>query len=313
MWLRKAVDLAEKAVAVGDAEQLRMLCASVGEAAQILADLRAERHATVATGPRRGFEDRWRPPEWGAAAGRAGAEGAFVPLRGERQQNLIILDWDDTLLCTSFLRHYHGQSLSPDLERRVRTAADSARELVQLALRCGRTIIVTNAESGWVEASAAVYSPALLPVLQRVSVVSAQSKYASRFPGDTCAWKVEAFRELQETLDPGIRTNMVTIGDSEAEMEAAVAMQRKSSDMLIKLVKCLKEPSPEQLRVQLDFLVQNLAAIVANPRAVHLKMGRDTADSLEVQVFGDNLETSPSAAGGGRGHPAAARLPGLVC
>ena len=49
--------------------------------------------------------------------------------------------------------------------------------------------MVTNAETGWVQLSAAKFIPAVVPLLSRVSILSARSTYEGRYPDAPLKWK----------------------------------------------------------------------------------------------------------------------------
>merc|ERR1719499_2689068 len=112
------------------------------------------------------------------------------------------------MLCTSFLNLRQDQALPATVERHLKEIEGAARRLLDLALRLGHTFIITNAMNGWVEYSAAKYVPDLLPVLQKVPVISARGKYEAMYPGEVNKWKVQAFLEVQKQLDSQIITNL---------------------------------------------------------------------------------------------------------
>jgi len=208
-------------------------------------------------------------------------EKVWVPpiQRPPKSQTVIIFDWDDTLLCTSYLvqndaagRHdVSGRPLPPAIQEQLRCIEKRAKEILELSLRLGQTYIITNAMQGWVEYSAAKYVPGLLSVLQRVPVISARSKYESRYPRDVSMWKINAFRDLQRELDLPVVTNLISVGDSNYEMDATQVMGKEFSEALVKTIKLRDNPSPEELLKQLDLVAQNFERIVTNAR--NLKIG----------------------------------------
>merc|ERR1719422_111068 len=103
----------------------------------------------------------------------------------------------------------------------VRKIETAAKGLLELAMQLGHTFIITNSTDGWVENSAAKWVPDLLPVLQKVHVIYARTKYEPQFPGEYNKWKTQAFLEVQKQFDSQIITNLISIGDSNLEMEAA--------------------------------------------------------------------------------------------
>ena len=90
-------------------------------------------------------------------------------------QRIIVLDWDDTLLCTWYL-----ESVIPNVrnENALATAdakllsdlselEESAVELVRAASGLGDVYIVTNSAFKWVEFSARVYMPRMQALLAK--------------------------------------------------------------------------------------------------------------------------------------------------
>jgi len=191
--------------------------------------------------------------------------------RPPTHQTVIVFDWDDTLLCTSFLSSQGDDGLPMHIEQHLRSTQQVARRLLERALQSGHTFIITNATNGWVEYSAAKWAPGLLPVLQKVRVISARSKYEPQFPGQVSKWKVEAFLEVQRTLNSPIITNLISIGDSTFELDAAHVMASQFDTALIKTVKLREHPSPEGLYKQLDLVSQKFERIIGNAR--NLKIG----------------------------------------
>lgn len=220
---------------------------------------------------------------------------AWVPRahRPPKHQTVVIFDWDDTLLCTSYLNMRQDQPLSPMNERHLRGIENADRKLLELSLRLGSTFIITNAMNGWVEYSAAKYMPDLLPVLQRVPVISARGRFEAQFPGEVSKWKVQAFLEVQRQLDSQIITNLISLGDSNFEMDAVHIMGKEFAQALVKTIKFRESPSPEELLKQLELVAQKFERIVENAR--NLKIG------LERKWVG------PPGAAGAATAPAAAK------
>mmetsp|Transcript_116575 Transcript_116575/g.226741 ORF Transcript_116575/g.226741 Transcript_116575/m.226741 type:complete len:308 (-) Transcript_116575:218-1141(-) len=190
--------------------------------------------------------------------------------RPPKHQTVIVFDWDDTLLCTSYLNSHRDDRLPRHVEQHVRSIQQVARHLLERALQAGHTFIITNATSGWVEYSAARWAPEFLPVLQTVRVISARSKYEPQFPGQVGKWKTEAFLEVQRKLNSQIITNLISIGDSKFEMDAVHFMAKKFDQALIKTVKLREYPSPEELHKQLELVFQKFEPIIENARNLKL-------------------------------------------
>jgi hypothetical protein len=192
------------------------------------------------------------------------AEKIWVPQAQRRpeHQTLIIFDWDDTLLYSSFLKQSQGHKSQPDMQRHLDAIENAGRQLLELAVDLGRTFIVTNASQGWVEQTAARHLPSLLPILDRVSIVYARSTPNSDCEGELAQWKMRAFLEIGRQLDSEAITNLVSIGDSNFEREAARVLGSRFSQGLTKTVKFMQNPSPQCLSKELRGLLPEFPAIV---------------------------------------------------
>ncbi|CAE7343324.1 unnamed protein product, partial [Symbiodinium necroappetens] len=212
-----------------------------------------------------------------------------MPLPGSfpgKPFTLLIFDWDDTLMCSSainaneFLPHQYNQ-----LESLV-------EQVLLAAMRLGETCIVTNADEMWVTESARRYMPRVLPILSRMSVVSARRRFERTWPGDVFAWKREAFRQVLSSWQANALASggmhlsrrlrgpcgseldvvsgyalPVVLGDSVVEMEAHTSSVGLVSPTAVKTVKFKEVPTVEELLEQLTMLNQELASIVADDRS----------------------------------------------
>merc|ERR1712160_85788 len=119
---------------------------------------------------------------------------------------------------------------------------------------------------GGVEYSAAKYIPELLTVLQKVKIISARTKFEGQYPGEVGKWKIQAFLEVQRQLDAQIITNLISLGDSNFEMDAVHVMGKEFAQALVKTIKFQENPSPEELLKQLGLVSQRFEQILGNPR-----------------------------------------------
>jgi len=192
-------------------------------------------------------------------------------LQPPRHKTLIIFDWDDTILCSRYVEAH--DEINSECGRGL---ANTAKQLLERAQQLGQTVIVTNGSEGWVERSAEYYLPNLLPVLQCMKVISARSKWESSQP--VSQWKVKAFTELQAQLSPQTVTNFISIGDSSFERDAARIIGTTFPNAIVKTVKLLETPSPEELFWQHELVLQKLQQIVSsgNSKEVYLKPKRDS-------------------------------------
>jgi len=184
----------------------------------------------------------------------------------EKEDTLIIFDWDDTLLCSSAINA--AQWSKPELKQLERAAAS----LLEAAMELGETMIVTNGNGTWVHDSSHRFLPGLVPTLEQVTVMSARAMYEQLYPGDPFSWKRQAFRQIlrqRRGQCPSDGVNLVVLGDSPAEMEAAqCASKIYEGCSLIKTVKFREAPSVSQLLGQIHRVAQDLGDIVREDRSM---------------------------------------------
>lgn len=185
------------------------------------------------------------------------------------QQSLdtvIVFDWDDTLLASSYLSS-KGYKLEESMVRceEVDAALEQLSETVisvlTIALRYGKVVIITNAEHGWVQLSAAKFMPKVVPLLERVSICSARSTY-EKAHDSPLKWKFMAFQDqlgrcFQHHNDVEKQTtvkNVISFGDSHVEREAVRAVGKTLERCYAKSVKFAERPSIEQLKRQIELV-----------------------------------------------------------
>lgn len=174
-------------------------------------------------------------------------------------QTVIIFDWDDTLLASSFLssKGYRLDSMtrSADVDAQLKMLERSITQCLTLALQYGDVHVITNAETGWVQLSAQKFLPSVVPLLDKVTILSARSTYEELYPDSPLKWKYCAFQQRLSSLFASKKVkNVISFGDSHVEREAVRAVTRGRADTKTKSVKFAERPSMEQLRRQLELV-----------------------------------------------------------
>jgi hypothetical protein len=208
---------------------------------------------------------------------------------------VIIFDWDDTLLASSFLssRGYRLESTlerTPDIDAQLKDLEQSVCAVLKLASSYGHVHIVTNAETGWVQLSAQKFIPGVVPLLEKFKVVSARSTYESMFPDCPLKWKFYAFQEkLNKTFgDLKSEKNVISFGDSHVEREAVRAVTKGFSNTRTKSVKFAERPSMEQLRRQIELVTNCFHYIIQHDGDLDLQL------TVTVNTSGQTPPASPT-------------------
>ena len=176
-------------------------------------------------------------------------------------QSCIIFDWDDTLICTSFLNPNGVANDDPvpeSYQEFLSKLEEVVIDILTVSLKHSRVYIITNAAQGWVEFSSRKYMPKVHKMLDKLTVVSARSQYEIMYPRKSKQWKMHAFLDTMRVMERGAVTNLVAIGDSNIEMEASKHLAKKFPRALLKTVKFRESPSPDELIKQLMLVNQRM-------------------------------------------------------
>ena len=185
--------------------------------------------------------------------------------------NLIIFDWDDTLipstwLSESILEHVRSPA---ELVRHYQLVEESVYMVLTQAIQVGFVVIVTNSEEGWVDYCCDHFFPRLKPLLSGISVLSARTLYQDQFAHPSF-WKQQAFKDVisnyVSSIPPQTYFTITSIGDSMYERDALYkSTDALSSFAFVKSIKFLESPSDVHLRRELGYLSFHLKDLVQSP------------------------------------------------
>ena len=119
----------------------------------------------------------------------------------------------------------------------------------------GDTFIITNSEPGWVEYSCKRFFPNVLDLLSKIKIISARGLYEKKFPNNYKTWKNMAFNDIIKNYELNLPSNIMCMGDSTYEMEAAHGLANKFPDGFIKAIKFKEFPKIEELISQLNLIL----------------------------------------------------------
>jgi len=147
----------------------------------------------------------------------------------DKNNTLIILDWDDTLFPTTWVMQNNI-----DLKNNINTLEhldyftfldNNLFNLLTKMLLYGDVVIITNAMMNWINISSSVLSKTRR-ILElngnsgHIRIVSARNDYQN-INSDPFFWKNIAFKnELKNVFKKKYITNIISIGDAEYEFKA---------------------------------------------------------------------------------------------
>ena len=202
------------------------------------------------------------------------------PLKKEKIfNNLFFFDWDDTLLCTSYLvptGALNEMEVSKKDKPIISSLDSLASKLLAKTLKLGYVFIVTNGAPGWVELSSTKFYPETAKILKNVKIISARGLCEKNLPGDMRQWKTKAFKYALDTIQikRNIPTNMIFFGDSIIEMDSSYNVKECFSNAYLKTIKFKENPSHTEKEKELKIIFNQLDSILTNFKNLSIKVTR---------------------------------------
>ena len=200
-----------------------------------------------------------------------------------KYNSIILFDWDDTLLCSTYLQkhNFFSHIQSSPFNDKVSSIEKQVFRLLTIAISLGDTYIITNASSGWVEYSSIRFYPSVVPLLSKVKIISARNAFSELFPNDMLMWKFMTFTNVANLYNKDVVTNIVCVGDSNIEMEAVGKMGLLFKEVFIKTIKFKEEPKPEQIIKQLMLISEQFVNIHSEARDISIKVEKKRKPNTE--------------------------------
>jgi hypothetical protein len=179
-------------------------------------------------------------------------------------ETLIIFDWDDTILPSSWLAKnnlYIDLDIIPnEYLSQLSSLQKSISLLLERAITCGNLIIITNSDAGWIEVSCKKFLPEIVPLLSKIKILSARSTFQSKELDSPIDWKIKAFyKEINLAYEGknNSRKNILSWGDSQFERTALHKGVQDLKFVNTKSIKFIEKPTIEQLHREIDLVYNN--------------------------------------------------------
>ena len=204
-------------------------------------------------------------------------------VKAKQHNSIIFFDWDDTLMCTSYLTPsgLFSEDISiPEKDKeKIRNLDTLVKSILLKSIDKGIVYIITNAAPGWVEYSANRFYPSASKCLKSVNIISARGLYEKVYPGDTRLWKLKTFQEVMKDVDKDLITNLLCFGDSIIEIDAVHNLAEEFSHVYIKTVKFKENPTPNELHKQLVLIMAQFDKIYSNIKNVAIRVEKKKTEN----------------------------------
>ena len=201
--------------------------------------------------------------------------------------NIFLFDWDDTLFPTSYLSVngiYNGSliKLSKREIQNINLAGIYVKEILSQAIERGKVFIVTNSSKGWVEASCKKYYNNIIPLLDKITIISCREIFDGKLPVKSNLWKLLAFNYIIKHFDHSLLTNIICIGDNNNEIEAGKSLSQyfNNNNCFIKTILFRKEPSLDEINKQLLLVSTQFIKIFSMTKNISIQVEKKKREKI---------------------------------
>ena len=201
--------------------------------------------------------------------------------------SIFLFDWDDTLFPTSYLSVngiYNGSliKLTKKEFQNIKRLEIYVREILSMSIERGKVFIVTNSSKGWVEASCKKYYNSILPLLNKIKIISCREIFDGKLPIKSNLWKLLIFNYIINLFDHSLLTNIICIGDNNNEIEAGKSLNKYFNDnnCFVKTILFRKEPNLEEMNKQLLLVSSQFIKIYSKTKNINIKVEKKKRENL---------------------------------
>lgn len=183
-----------------------------------------------------------------------------------KNNTLIILDWDDTLFPTSWVNNNDINITNISKHGYVNFFEKidiCLNKLFLNLINLGDVLIITNALLNWINISSKVLPKTnkLFENNDNIKFISARGEYSS-VSNDINDWKKFAFiNELKKKTHQKNINNIISIGDAEYEYNALINLYDDNSYRLLKSLKFIRYPANNNIYEQINILNNSIKNI----------------------------------------------------
>lgn len=157
--------------------------------------------------------------------------------------------------------------------------------ILEQAISLSDVFIISNASLAWIYYSAELFFPEVYEkLLSKVKLISARDHFMNDFT--SAEWKKKCFSKVAKYYRKDKLTNIVVIGDSPLEIEAAEMLFKKfnsPSKTYLKTIKFKERPSLEVLHRQLELIENSFSRIFNQNKSVNIVVNQKSENNQNTK------------------------------
>lgn len=172
--------------------------------------------------------------------------------------NIIILDWDDTLFSTSYFL-LKNKKLTIEEQQLFFKLGECVSKFINLSKSFGKVFIITNSTKKWLYKTAYNYLKINENLLDEVNVISARENFNEEIVPKHM-WKSLIFKQLYKYFE--FSDSIVCISDSINDINEGKKLKTIFKNNNISTIKFINKPSPIQNIKEINLIIENLGKII---------------------------------------------------
>ena len=203
-----------------------------------------------------------------------------------KKETVFIFDWDDTLMCTTFILS-KGQILSEEDKNIINNLGKIVNIFLKECNKYGKIIIMTNSTEKWMKQTSEKYLKIKNNLIRKIKIISTRDKFAKKGI-EAKKWKELALEEILYKYGDKIE-NIICGSDSENDIEVFKNISEKYKKINISTIKFKAKPSPLIMIKQIEYLNKKLYEIIGTNKNYYLIKEKQKKDDFNFS-FGNLLD-----------------------
>ena len=203
-----------------------------------------------------------------------------------KKETVFIFDWDDTLMCTSFILSKE-QVLSEEDKNIIYNLGKIVNIFLKECIKYGKIIIMTNSTEKWMKQTAEKYLKIKNNLISKITIISTRDIFAKKGI-ETKKWKELALENILYRYGDKME-NIICGSDSENDIEVFKNISKKYNKINISTIKFKTKPSPLIMIKQIEYLNKTINEIIGTNKHYYLIKEKQKKDDFNFS-FGYLLD-----------------------
>lgn len=202
------------------------------------------------------------------------------------KETIFIIDWDDTLMCTTFISHKIS-GLSDDEQGIVSNLGKVVSNFLKECSKYGKIIIMTNSSKEWIKTTTKDYLKINHESFDNITIISTRDRYLKKGI-EKKKWKELALDDLIAKYKENIE-NLICVSDSEKDIDVFKNLSKKNNEINISTIKFKTKPSPLVLIKEIKYLNEMMNEVIGKNKNYYLIKEKQKDDDFNLS-FGSFLD-----------------------